>query len=372
MTDPGKLFRAAISDLEAYTPIVPLDVLAERLGLPVEQLVKLDANENPYGPSPLALAALNGNGSASPHYAIYPDPEHVRLRRAISSYTGCPPERVVCGAGADELIDLLMRLCIDPGDAVIDCPPTFGMYAFDTAVCGGRLATVPRDADFALDLPGIEAAARESRAKLLFLTSPNNPTGNLTPIAAIERLLHLPLIVVVDEAYIEFAEAGGETRSVARMVGRYPNLVVLRTFSKWAGLAGLRLGYALMPEPIAEPIWKIKQPYNVNLAAQLAGLASLEDLDYLRGNVAKIVAGRTRLFQALQTIPGLEPFPSHANFVLCRVTRGDALALKQSLERRGILVRHYRKPLLQNYIRISVGTAEQQERLLRALREELA
>lgn len=372
MSDPGKLFRAAISDLEAYTPIVPLDVLAERLGLPVEQLVKLDANENPYGPSPLALAALSSSGTAAPHYAIYPDPEHGRLRHALSSYTGQPPERIVCGAGADELIDLLMRLCINPGEAVIDCPPTFGMYAFDTAVCGGRVITVPRDEDFALDLAGIEAAAHESRAKLLFLTSPNNPTGNLTPLADIERLLQLPLIIVVDEAYIEFAEADGATHSVARLVGRYPNLVVLRTFSKWAGLAGLRLGYGLMPEIIAEQIWKIKQPYNVNLAAQLAGLASLEDLDYLRGNVAQIVAGRERLFRALQAIPGLEPFPSRANFVLCRVSRGDALELKKALERRGILVRHYRKPLLQNYIRISVGTAEQQERLLRALREELA
>jgi histidinol-phosphate aminotransferase len=367
MSRIADLIRPDIAELESYTPIVPLDVLAARLGLPVERIIKLDANENPYGPAPRALAAL----AAEPHYAIYPDPEHSRLRQALSAYTGQSVTRIVCGSGADEVIDLLLRLFLQPGDAVIDCPPTFGMYAFDTAVCAGRVVEVPRRADFALDVPAIEQAAAATGAKLLFLTSPNNPSGNLTPPEEIEQLLRLPLLVVVDEAYIEFAESPGPTGNgqsgVSSWVGRYDNLVVLRTFSKWAGLAGLRVGYGLMPEELAAHLWKIKQPYNVNLAAQVAALASLEDLDYLRANVARIVAGREQLLAELQTLPFLQVYPSHANFILCRVREGNAGDLKQALEREGILVRYYRKPGLRDCIRISVGTPEQNEILLNAL-----
>lgn len=361
MSLPARLIRPEIAGLEPYTPILPLDVLAERLGLPVDQLVKLDANENPYGPSPKALAAL----AAEPHYAIYPDPGQDRLRTALSIYTGQPAGRILCGAGADELIDMILRLCLAPGDWIIDCPPTFGMYAFDTGVCGGRVAAVPRQADFALDMAGIAAAAAQTGAKILFLTSPNNPTGNLTPPEQIEELLRLPLLVVVDEAYIEFTPGTG----VSDWVGRYENLAVLRTFSKWAGLAGLRVGYGLLPEWLAEQLWKIKQPYNINQAAQVAALASLDDLAYLRENLARIVAERTRLLALLSEIPFLAPHASVANFILCRVTQGDARALKLDLERQGVLVRYYNNALLRDYIRVSVGTPAQTDRLLAALRE---
>ncbi len=360
-----RLIRPDIAQLEAYTPIAPLDVLAERLGLPIERLIKLDANENPYGPSPRARAALEQEA----HYAIYPDPEHQRLRAALSDYTGQSVERIVCGAGADEIIDLLLRLFLAPGDAVIDCPPTFGMYAFDTGVCGGRLVEAPRHADFALDIDAIERAAAETNAKVLFLTSPNNPTGNLTTRAEVERLLDLPLLVVVDEAYIEFTPGGGHgDLAFSSLVGQYENLAVLRTFSKWAGLAGLRVGYGLVPEAIAEHLWKIKQPYNVNLAAQVAAIASLDDRAYLEANVICLTSERERLLAALRELPFLHVYPSQANFLLCRVVAGDALALKQTLERQGILVRYYRKPLLRDCIRISVGTPEQNDTLLDALR----
>jgi histidinol-phosphate aminotransferase len=352
------LIRPEIADLAPYTPILPLDVLAAQLGLPIEQLVKLDANENPYGPSPQALAAVQNE----PYYAIYPDPNHTQLRTALSAYTGQPAEQIVCGAGADELIDLLLRLCIAPGDAIIDCPPTFGMYSFDAGVCGGRVLTVPRKADFSLDLAGIAAAA-EQGAKILFLTVPNNPTGNLMPPSELEQLLELPLLVVVDEAYIEFVPEA----SVVSWVNRYDNLAILRTFSKWAGLAGLRVGYGIFPTWLATQLWKIKQPYNVNLAAMNAALASLHDHAYLQNNLSKIIAERERLFPLLAALPFLEPYPSAANFILCRVTNGDARELKTALARQGVLVRHYNTPLLREHIRISIGTPEQSERLLAAL-----
>lgn len=360
---PG-LIRPEIADLEAYTPIVPLEVLAERLGLPVEQIVKLDANENPYGPAPAALAALQHTAT----YHIYPDPEHTALRAALAGYTGRPSEEILCGAGADELIDLVLRLIINPGDAIIDCPPTFGMYRFDAGICGGRVITIPRQPDFSLDLPAIERAAAQG-AKAIFLTAPNNPTGNPLPRADLLRILALPLLVVVDEAYVEFAEPGRLPVGASDLLDDYPNLAILRTFSKWAGLAGLRVGYGLFPRWLIEQLWKIKQPYNVSVAAQAAAIASLEAVAELHQRVQAIVAERERLFTRLQAIPFLTPFPSAANFILCRVEGRDARELKLALERRGVLVRHYRTPLLDGYIRISVGTPAQTDALLATLAE---
>ncbi|HEU4322546.1 MAG TPA: histidinol-phosphate transaminase [Roseiflexaceae bacterium] len=363
MASIASLLRPDIAALKPYTPILPFEVLAERLGIPAERLVKLDANENPYGPSPRALEALAAlSGPAA--VAIYPDPGHTELRRALSGYTGQPERRIICGAGADELIDLLMRAVLAPGDAVVNCPPTFGMYAFDAGLYAARVVDVPRDEGYELDGEGIAEAAEQSRAKMLFVTAPNNPTGTMPSRREIERLLELPLLVVVDEAYIEFA--GG---SVADLVGDTPNLVVLRTFSKWAGLAGLRVGYGLVHEELIEHLWKIKQPYNVNVAAQAAALASLADVGYLRANVDRIVAERARLFEALSALPWLRVYPSQANFLLCRVRGGaeQALRIRQELERRGILIRYYSTPELRDCIRVSVGTPAQSDALLEAL-----
>ncbi|RME44727.1 MAG: aminotransferase class I/II-fold pyridoxal phosphate-dependent enzyme, partial [Caldilineae bacterium] len=198
--------------------------------------------------------------------------------------------------------------------------------------------------------------------KLLFLTAPNNPDGS--PIAAgdLRRLLQLPLVVVLDEAYIEFHGSG-----FIEWVPRHPNLIVLRTFSKWAGLAGLRVGYGAFPRPVIEQLWKIKQPYNVNVAGQVAALASLEDVETLRANVARIVAAREQFQRDLRRIPWLEPYPSRANFVLARVLHRDAAAVKEALARRGILVRHYRTPRLRDHLRFSIGTPAQMARLMEGL-----
>lgn len=358
--DIATLIRPDLAALKPYTPIAPFEALSERLGLPIEAITKLDANENPYGPSPRALAAL----ARYPHYAIYPDPDQAPLRRAISRYVNQPIERIVCGNGSDEIIDLLMRLFLTPGDAVVEASPTFGMYSFNTGVVGGTIVQVPRAEPWRVDIEAITDAVRQSRAKLLFLASPNNPDGGLLPRAVIERLLDLPTIVVIDEAYAEFSGA-----SVADLVGQAPNLVVLRTFSKWAGLAGLRIGYGLLPEAIITHLWKIKPPYNVNMAAAAAAIASLEDVDYLMSNVHKIVAERERVLAALHEIPGLEPFPSQANFVLMRVRNGAARNLKDELERRGMLLRYYSTPRLHDCIRMSIGTPEQNERVLAALHD---
>ena len=364
MTILERVLRPDIAALEAYTPVIPLDILAERLNIPMERLIKLDANENPYGPSPrvqAALAALQGQ-----ELAIYPDPEHTRLRAAISRYIGQPASRIMCGVGSDELIDLIMRICFQPGDMLIDCPPTFPMYAFNAGILQANVINVPRNADFVLDMEGIAEAA-ERGGKLLFLASPNNPTGNPLPREQLLRLLELPILLVADEAYAEFS---GE--SVIDLVGSMPNLVVLRTFSKWAGLAGMRIGYAVAHEDLLAYIWKIKQPYNLNVAAEAAAIAALEDLDYLRGNIARLIAERERLAAALGRFQGLHVYPSQANFLLCRLSgRGEGIGLhvRDTLRKRGILIRAYDKPGLRDCVRFSIGRPEQTDALLLALHE---
>ncbi|MBC8161150.1 MAG: histidinol-phosphate transaminase [Roseiflexaceae bacterium] len=362
MPEITHLLRPDIAALEPYHPIVPLEMLAARLGRPIEQIVKLDANENPYGPSPRALAALR----AYPHYAIYPDPEHNLLREALCAYLDVPKAQIICGAGSDELIDLLMRAFLTPGDAIINCGPTFGMYPFDAQLFAARVVSVPRSIDWGLDIDAIAEAAERERPKMVFIANPNNPTGTLSPRDQIERLLELPMLVVVDEAYAEFA---GE--SVVDLVGQRSNLVVLRTFSKWAGLAGLRVGYGVVPEGLVTHLWKIKQPYNLNCAAEQAAIASLADLPYLLVNVDRLIAERARLFAALVALPLIAPFPSRANFILCRITAGDgqqsAFAIKQHLEAQGILIRHYTTPALADCIRISIGTPAQNDAVIGAV-----
>lgn len=353
--------RSDIQSMSAYTPTTSLDIFAERLGIQATDLIKLDANENPYGPSPRVQEAL----AKLPNMQVYPDPESGRLRGLLAEYLGVPAEQILCGAGADELIEIILQLFIEPGDAIINTPPTFAMYGFNAPLYHARVIEVYRHADFSLDVDAIEAAVHKHQAKLVFLCSPNNPSGNLIELSQINRLLELPTTLVVDEAYIEFSEAD----SLARRVSEVPNLIVLRTLSKWAGLAGLRIGYGIFPPLLMPHLWKVKQPYNVNLAADIAAQVSLRDVDYLVERARQLVEQRRRLETAFAELPFLSPYPSQANFVLSRVRYIGAAALRDRLARAGIIVRYYNKPRLGDHIRISVGKPEQVDRLLEVLRE---
>jgi histidinol-phosphate aminotransferase len=347
--------------MDAYEPILPFEVLSQRLGRAPEQIVKLDANENPYGPAQAVREAL----ARLPFPHIYPDPDSTALRAALARHLGVPAEHVLAGAGADELIDLLMRVFVGPGDAIVNCPPTFGMYAFDAAIEAGKVVDVPRGADFALDLEGIERAVAQHRPKLLFLTSPNNPDGSLIPRETLERLLALPVLIVLDQAYAEFAPPDA---SWIAEVPRRANLVVLRTFSKWAGLAGLRVGYGAFPAGILPYLWKIKQPYNVSVPAATAAIVSLERAGEIQITVDALIAERDRLAHMLEAVSFLQPYPSQANFILCRVLGRNAAQLKAGLAEAGILVRYFDKPGLADHIRISVGKPEHTDTLLAALK----
>jgi histidinol-phosphate aminotransferase len=364
--NPEMLLRPHIRELAPYVPILPFEALSRKLGRAPETLLKLDANENPYGPLPAVLEALH----TYPYYHIYPDPQQTELREALAHALGVPTTNILPTHGADEMIDLLCRLFAGPDERVINCPPTFGMYEFDAALQGAQVIDVPRTPDFSVDVDAIERCAcygeesGEIPPKLLFLTSPNNPSGNLLPDDDLRHLLALPTMVVLDEAYIEFADFP----SRASWVLEHNNLVVLRTFSKAAGIAGLRLGYAISPAWLMPHLMTFKQPYNVNVAATVAGLATLRHPNAVAAVVDRLKATRARLFAALAELPWLEPWPSHANFILANVVDRDAHDVKQALEARGVLVRHYNKPGLRNCIRISVGTDESIPRLLRELR----
>jgi histidinol-phosphate aminotransferase len=376
--DFTSFIRPDLAAMKPYTPILPFEVLSQKLKRAPEEIVKLDANENPYGPSSKAREAL-ANAS---FLNIYPDPDNTFLREALAKFTGLPKERLFPGAGADELIDLVLRAVISSGDVVINCPPSFGMYPFSADVNAAQLIEVPRRVDFSLDVPAIESAVRSNpRAKVLFVCSPNNPDGSVISDDDLRRLLALPVLVVLDEAYVEFTlplvsplllqqerAMGGEVGHITWTLD-HPNLAVFRTFSKLAGLAGLRVGYGAFPDWLLPELWKIKQPYNVNVAAAIAAIASLEDIATLQDNLGKLIAERDRMSEALSEIGFLRPYPSRSNFILCRVMDRDARQLKLALEQHGILVRYFDKPGLRDCIRISVGKPEHTDALLEGLRK---
>ena len=354
--DLRRYLRDDIDDLAHYAPVQPLDVLADEIGVPVDQLVKLDANENLYG----APEAVREAAAAAPLH-IYPDPDQTGLRSDIAGYLGVRPENVVAGSGSDDLLDVVLRLTLP--DATATATPTFGMYSFLSGVAGIRHIEVPRTAGYALDLPGLRAAV-EDGAGVVFVASPNNPTGNAAGLEEIEALCALDTLVVVDEAYAEFAGT-----SAVPLLDAHPNLVVMRTFSKWAGLAGLRVGYAVAHADLVEPMLAIKQPYNVNAAGDAAARAALAHRDELLATVRAIVAERDRLSREVGALDWLAPHPSDANFVLFDVKAGDSGEVAAALRRRGVLVRRYDRPDLANKLRISAGRPRDTDRLLEALKE---
>ena len=237
------------------------------------------------------------------------------------------------------------------------------MYGFCARLAEGEVALVPRDELFDIDVEAVKKAVN-SRTKIIFVSSPNNPTGNLASDRQVRELLDLGVIVVVDEAYYEFCE-----QTVAGLVPDRENLVVLRTMSKWAGLAGLRVGYGIMSPGLVNHIIDIKSPYNVNVAAEAALLASLEDAPALMKNVRLIVEERERAIGLLEAMPGVTPWPSYGNFILCQFAPGRAQRVYEGLANRGIFVRSFGSDRLRDCFRIAVGTPEQTDALVQAMGE---
>lgn len=350
--------RPHLREIETFSPADPPELQAEKAGITEGEIVRLNANENPYGFSPQVAEAV-----ANVPYNIYPDPLQRRVRTALSEFTGLSADRIVVGAGSDEIIDLIFRLVIEPGDKIIDSEPTFGMYSFDARVNGAATVMVQRDENFDVDVDAVKDAI-DDRSKIIFLCSPNNPTGNVATQEQIEGLVETGLLVVIDEAYWEFSG-----HSAASMVLEHENLIVLRTMSKWAGIAGLRIGYGIMSPTLVDHIIDIKQPYNVTTASEAALLATLKDAAYLDGNRDLIVQERERMIGLLSDIPGVRPRPSGGNYVLCELEPGRAVEIFENMAIRGIFLRKFGSKRLQDFFRISVGTSNDTDAVIEALWE---
>ncbi len=354
--DIQRLMRKHLVEVATYSGVDPSEELARSAGISPDEVIRLNANENPYGAPHEVVEALSG---LTLH--LYPDPEQRRLRKEIAAYTGQPVERVVAGAGGDEIIELLLRLFVEPGETVIDCDPTFGMYSFSARVAAAELVSIPRRDDWSIDLEAIAYAAQNS-AKILFLASPNNPTGNSVTEREAIQLLEMGLIVAIDETYYEFS---GNT--LAHLIGDYDNLTILRSFSKWAGIAGLRVGYAIGSETLVRHLIDIKQPYNVNVAAEAAAITAMRISRRLLERADSLVQQRRRIERAIDGIPEMSYYPSEGNFLLCRFERKQSRQAYEELARRGVFVRLFSHPRLEKCLRISSGTPEQTGKLLEAL-----
>ena len=352
---PEEIIRDEIRALTAYH--VP----------PADGMVKLDAMENPYG-LPQALRRELGEAVAGAAINRYPDPAAPQLKARLRQVMAIPAQYdVLLGNGSDEIIHIITQCVARAGATVLAPAPTFVMYGMYALFCGLRYVRVPLNPDFSLDEQRFLDAMAEQRPALVFLSYPNNPTGNLFSDDAIARIIaNAPGLVVIDEAYHAFAGRTFMTR-----LAEFPNLVVLRTVSK-LGLAGIRLGYA-----VARPEWirefdKVRGPYNVGVLTQVVADKVLARHDLLDVQAQEIKAGRARLAARLRELPDVTPFPSDANFILVRVP--DAVRLFEGLRRRGVLVKnlHGSHPLLDQCLRLTVGIPEENERLLSALVETLA
>ena len=343
--DPEKLVRTAIHHLPLYTR-------EEAPAQKPARVVRLDWNESPYGPSPKALEAL---AEVATHNR-YPEFDAWALREAIGRYAGVATDRVVAGAGLDNVLETLMLLLIEHGDRVIISEPTFMVYQLLVQGHGGEAVNVPLDRDFQLDARGILDAV-DDRTKLIMICNPNNPTGNLLAPEDIECILaEAPCLVAIDEAYAEFAGA-----SYRDLMDEYPNLAVLRTLSKFAGLAGMRVGYGIFPESLMPYLMRVMPGFcNVSAAASAAAIAALADAEYNQATIARIVADREMLGDRLRQIPGVEPLPSATNFLLVRLPVSDAEPVVRELANRGVYVRHFGNPAfgIADCLRVSIGTEE--------------
>ncbi len=350
-----------LRDLVSYEPGKPIEDVARELGLKPEEIIKLASNENPLGPSPKALVAME---EAMRRAHFYPDGGGYYLREAIAKMLGLERANVILGCGSNEIIEFIGKAFLNPGDDIIASRHAFVVYKLMATLFGARTIEVP-DPDFAHDLDGM-ADAITPQTKEIFVANPNNPTGTLLTQAEIDRFMdRVPdrVVVVFDEAYYEFLPEPPDTLKYVRD-GR--NVVVLRTFSKIQGLAGLRIGYGLAPAPLIDVLQKTRQPFNANGVAQAGALAGLLDETHQQRTRELTWAGRDYL-QAEFAEMGLEFIPSHANFVLVRV--GDGKRVFGELMKRGIIIRDMNAYGLPEWIRVSVGTREQNERFICELKK---
>ena len=344
----SKNLRPCLSELKPYVAGKGIQEIAKKYGFSPEEIVKLGSNENPYGPSPEVISAVS-----DVPFNIYPEP--LEFIESAARYTGFEPSEILVGCGLDGVMDTLGRIFMDKGDFAIIPTPTFLFYELLTRLCGGRPIFMRRGPGF--DLPGI----MPDNSKMIFLCSPNNPTGNSILEDRLREIVEsTSAIVFVDEAYVEFAD-----RSLIGLVREYENLIVGRTLSKAFGLAGLRIGYAVSPEWISKEYWRASPPFTVTNVSLAAGCAALGDQDFMKRSVSKIRSERDRLKSCIP-----EAYPSDGNFLYIK-TPEKSSKIAEELLKRGIIVRDCTsfRDSGEFHIRVTVGTPEQNRKFIEAYQE---
>ena len=363
--------RPDVLAFEPYSPGLSIDEIRQRYGL--ESVIKMASNENPLGVSPVVRKVLCEYSAFAFRYAQSGNP---KLVQALAAYHDCNPARVVPGNGSDEVIDLLVRVCPTPGKHnVVACRPSFSMYRIQSKLCGVEFKDVPLNDDFSFNWQGLLAAVDENTA-LVFITTPDNPSGWCPPLAEVEafaKALPQSCLLVVDEAYMDFC--GDEAAwSLLPRIDQFPNLAVLRTFSKAYGLAGIRLGYGVLPVNVANAMRSVHMPFSVNILAEAAGMAALEDRVFYEETLKTVTQGRHVLQKGLKAL-GCTVYPSWANFLLFRLPTHCARSAKdvfEALLQRGLIIRPLASYGLPDCLRVSVGSPDENAFCLRCLTEVLA
>ena len=356
--------RPEVLDFKPYSAGLSIDEIKDRYGL--AQVVKLASNENPLGTSPLVQDVLAKNAGLAFRYAQAGNPE---LRSAIGKYLDVDPKMIVAGNGSDEIIDLLIRIKARPGvDNIVAFSPCFSIYSLQAGLCGVELRQAPLGKDMRPDWDGLLSLVDEHTA-LVFVTSPDNPSGYAAPaeeLDALRRALPDNAVLVVDEAYIDFAEPVADY-TVLPFLKQGAELVVLRTFSKMFGLAGLRLGYGIMPAWLADLMLRVRLPFSVNILAEKAGMAVLKDKEFQERTLQVTREGRDLVFLGLREM-GCEVLPSQANFLMFKPPCFAAEVFQTLLEQ-GIIIRplkSYDKP---DWLRVSIGNEQENRMFLKAMEE---
>ncbi len=348
-----------IAEIRPYEPGKPIEELERELG--IEGSIKLASNENPLGPSPRALAAIRA-AAAGVHR--YPDGASFALRAKLAARLGVEPAQLVFGCGADELLELVAKAFLGPGDEAVFAWPSFAMYPIVVQGMGAAAVRVPLDAELVHDLPAL-ARAVTARTRVVLVCNPNNPTGTSVGAAAFDAFVAgLPedVVLLVDEAYREFAQRDDFPDALA-WVARRPATLVVRTFSKLYGLAGARVGYGVAGRELAGYQERARHPFNLNVLAEAAAVAALDDREHVERTLATVHEGLRFLSRELRAL-GLEVWPSDANFLLVRAGAGAY----ESLLGQGVIVRPLAGFGLPEHVRVTVGTKEENERLVAALR----
>ncbi len=352
-----KLIRECIRNIEKYKAGKRKEDVAKKYKL--KKVIKLASNENPLGAPPSVLKFLKEDIG---NIHLYPDQESKELREAIARYVGMKKENITVTNGSDEALELFVKLFLDKGEKAIVPIPTFPIYETLIKIFNGRVVNIQlrEDKNFEFEANKISEKIDE-RTKLVFICSPNNPTGNIIEEDDLIKILNKEVAVVLDEVYAEFSGI-----SYAKLVNEYENLVVARSFSKTFGLAGLRLGYAIACEEVTDYLHRIKLPFNVSSIAQKAGVLALKDRDHLKRTVNLVKSQREFLFNELSGVEDIKVYPSRANFLLIKLNR-NADEVVEELMRRGIIVRNMSnlKGLHGNYIRVSIGLEEENKEFLK-------